>query len=337
MKDALISVIMPVYNAQERLEKSIEAVLYQTYYKLELILVDDGSKDHSPEICDGFAQKDPRVRVIHQQNSGVSAARNKGIQKSTGDLIAFVDADDKILPNAYEMVLAEWEEDTDLMVFGMIFDYYKNGQRVKAVERRIDQKICIPKESLSQYFFELHEANYFLPCWNKVFRASVLKDNQILFESKMAILEDFKFVLDFLQKAQRVCALPETYYRYYNNLDSAQIKKRPSINYFENFRILDERIRAFANEISLNTHTGRLNGMILRNYLIAVEKIFSGGQPFSEKYRQMKSILATKEVQLALSSAQVTGARLSLVTFLIRKKCYRLLAAMFFINDRLHG
>jgi hypothetical protein len=77
--------------------------------------------------------------------------------------------------------------------------------------------------------------------------------------------------------------------------------------------------------------------MILRNYLIAVEKIFSAGQPFSEKFTQMKSVLQTSEVQRALSTAQVSGARLSLVTFLIHKKCYRLLAAMFFINDRLHA
>jgi glycosyltransferase involved in cell wall biosynthesis len=198
MNNSLISIIMPVYNAQERLEKSIEAVLFQTYYNLELILVDDGSKDQSAEICDRFAQKDTRVRVIHQENSGVSAARNHGIDISKGDLIAFVDADDKILPNAYEMVLAEWENDMDLMIFGMTFDYYKKGKLAKQVQRSIDEKVCFTKERLDKYFFELHEANYFLPCWNKVFRASVIKENKIIFESKMAILEDFKFVLDFL-------------------------------------------------------------------------------------------------------------------------------------------
>lgn len=101
-----ISIIVPVYNAQRYLDKCIASILGQTYPHIELILVDDGSRDSSGAICDRWAEKDPRVKVIHQKNQGVSAARNAGLDIADGDFIGFVDADDEIAPETYETALA---------------------------------------------------------------------------------------------------------------------------------------------------------------------------------------------------------------------------------------
>lgn len=100
-----VSVIVPVYNGQRYLDKCIASILGQTYSHLELILIDDGSQDSSGDICDRWAAKDPRVKVIHQKNQGVSAARNAGLDVVTGDYIGFVDADDEIAPETYEIAL----------------------------------------------------------------------------------------------------------------------------------------------------------------------------------------------------------------------------------------
>ena len=95
-KEPLITVVVPIYNVEDYLNKCIESIVNQTYKNLEIILVDDGSPDNSPKMCDDWAKKDKRIKVIHKENGGVSSARNIGIDKSKGEWITFVDADDWI-------------------------------------------------------------------------------------------------------------------------------------------------------------------------------------------------------------------------------------------------
>ena len=100
----LISIVVPVYNAEKTLEKCLDSILCQTYHCLEIILVNDGSTDSSGNICDDYATKDNRIQVIHKQNGGVSSARNVGIDAASGDYIGFVDSDDWIDPRMYEVL-----------------------------------------------------------------------------------------------------------------------------------------------------------------------------------------------------------------------------------------
>ena len=100
-----ISVIVPVYKAEKFLSNCIKSILNQTYHDLEVILVDDGSPDSSGQICEEYAKKDNRIKVIHQKNAGVAAARNVGLDLATGDYITFVDSDDYIRPQMYEKML----------------------------------------------------------------------------------------------------------------------------------------------------------------------------------------------------------------------------------------
>ena len=102
MENALISVIVPVYNAEKYLADCVQSIISQTYRNLEIILVDDGSKDSSGSICDSFAEKDSRIKVIHQENAGVSAARNHGLDECHGEYVSFVDSDDYYSTNLFE-------------------------------------------------------------------------------------------------------------------------------------------------------------------------------------------------------------------------------------------
>lgn len=104
-REETISVIVPVYKVEALLTRCVDSILGQTYERLEVILVDDGSPDGSGKLCDAYAQKDPRVRVIHKENGGLSSARNAGLDVATGEYIAFVDSDDWLVPEAYEWML----------------------------------------------------------------------------------------------------------------------------------------------------------------------------------------------------------------------------------------
>ncbi len=114
MKDILISVIVPVYKAEEKLDRCVESIVGQTHRNLEIILVDDGSPDSSPEICDKWALRDSRIKVIHKKNAGASSARNAGLSVATGEYVAFVDSDDWIKPDMYSSLLE------DVRIFGVM-------------------------------------------------------------------------------------------------------------------------------------------------------------------------------------------------------------------------
>ena len=129
-KDILVSVIVPVYNVEEYLCRCVDSILSQTYHNLEVILVDDGAKDNSGTICDDYAARDARVRVVHKENGGLSSARNAGIDIARGDYLEFVDSDDWIEPDAVEsMVSMVLEHQVELVVGGRYDVKAKTGQR----------------------------------------------------------------------------------------------------------------------------------------------------------------------------------------------------------------
>lgn len=137
-----ISVIVPVYNVEPYLCRCVDSILGQTYENLEVILVDDGSPDNSGAICDAYAQKDPRVRVIHQENGGLSAARNAGIDAATGAYLAFVDSDDYLEADAYERMLSAAKKfDVPVVVAGRWDVSGKTGEKALGLCPKVQEKI----------------------------------------------------------------------------------------------------------------------------------------------------------------------------------------------------
>lgn len=136
----LISVIIPVYNMEKYLRRCLDSVLAQDYTNLEILVVDDGSTDGSWAICQEYARKDARITVIHQENGGLSAARNTGLDRATGAYIAFVDSDDYILPNMYSAMLAcKNREDADIPV--ALWQYEKADGTQTVAREKIDPSI----------------------------------------------------------------------------------------------------------------------------------------------------------------------------------------------------
>ena len=219
MYDKLVSVVIPVYNVEKYLDRCIESIVNQTYRNLEIILVDDGSPDNCPEMCDNWAEKDNRIKVIHKKNAGLGMARNSGIEAATGTYILFIDSDDYIDLSTVEKCVCESEHDkNDIVVFGMC-DAFADGT---VAEHPIKTGACkftgkqIIDEILPQLF--TNETGADISVCNKMYRLELIKNNGVRFYSEREFLsEDAVFNLEIFKYTESVSFVPEIFYYYYKN------------------------------------------------------------------------------------------------------------------------
>ena len=206
----LLSVIVPIYNVEKYLPKCIDSILAQNYSEIEVILVDDGSPDGCPEICDNYAEKDKRIVVIHQKNLGVSAARNAGLKAAHGEYIGFVDPDDWISPSMYqEMITALERENADLAICG--YDYYDENGAVDT-KRRYKEKadeIITQKELMSRFSDMPPTVRHGVV--NKLFRKKLM--NGIIFPEKLSSSEDVYFINKYSKKVKKAVVIHKPFYK----------------------------------------------------------------------------------------------------------------------------
>lgn len=168
-----ISVIVPVYKVEAYLDRCVQSIVNQSYRNLEIILVDDGSPDRCPEMCESWAKKDPRIRVIHKKNGGLSDARNAGMAVATGAYIAFLDSDDWIQPNMYELLLQRIKEDhSDISACGVEM-FWEDGSREPCMLTPAGTHVLNHKQAMSAI---LQESLLKQPVWYKLYRADLIRD-----------------------------------------------------------------------------------------------------------------------------------------------------------------
>ena len=220
----MISIIVPVYQAEKYLDRCIKSVLNQTYKQIELILVDDGSTDGSAAICDGYAAKRDNVKVIRQSNAGVSSARNKGLDAACGDYVMFVDADDYIAPSLCEDLSAYIDENTDVIIAALTADYGESKKNV-----RVAEAVNLSLQDLKKNF----DLYYKIPLLNspcgKLYKRSVIFGVRFCAEVKTG--EDLLFNLECYGKADNIKIVPVTGY-YYNRTNTDSATKKFKEEYF---------------------------------------------------------------------------------------------------------
>lgn len=211
MMKSLLSVIIPVYNVEQYLSECLESVCRQTYRHLEIILIDDGSLDHSGQICDMWANRDDRILVIHKENGGVSTARNEGLLASSGDFIGFVDSDDWIKPDMYEKLMMAIS-DADMACCGYV-DYPLGTTDTPAPK---GTKTCTASNSAEAAWHLYEKDGYFTAIWNKVYRREALiKDGAFIqMDPKLSWGEDEVWLAQVLKNCSRVSFVPEALYHW---------------------------------------------------------------------------------------------------------------------------
>lgn len=240
-QDVLVSVIVPVYGTEGYLPACIESILNQSYHNLQIILIDDGSPDKCPEICDCYAERDSRILVIHQNNAGVSSARNTGLCHAAGEYVMFVDSDDELTTNAVELLMLDaLTYDADIVSappIGSSEEKYTQGNR--------STSDCVVFQGDDSLLWALRGENNTNSVWSKVFRKAFIENIQ--FEPGKNINEDGYFMfLCFLRKPLHIRKKVAVYN--YNNRPDSSSRQTFSDKYLSMLYFCERKKEIIASE-----------------------------------------------------------------------------------------
>ena len=211
----MLSVIIPAYQCAATLEKTVDSILNAGLSDYEIIIVDDGSLDGTEEICDLLAKNHGQIRCVHQENAGVSAARNRGLREAAGDYIWFFDADDSVDRNAMHNVtecLAK--EKPDMLVFGMSFDYYHNENLYRRDELLPPVSGPVYPNDCVGHLYRMFTGNALSSLCNRVIKRDILTQQKFTLREDMFLYEDLEFVLRIWNQCESVFFVREAIYRY---------------------------------------------------------------------------------------------------------------------------
>lgn len=222
--NAKITIVVPIYNVEKYLDRCIESLVHQSYKNIEIILVDDGSPDRCPSMCDEWAKKDIRIKVIHKKNQGLGMARNTGIENATGDYICFVDSDDYISPvtieKSYEKIM---DSRADIVYYGFS-DVGSDGKIVKEYKPEPLRKIYEGEKVQTEFLPELISpagTNLMMSVCMALFSMDVIRKTKWrLVSEREVISEDLYSLLVLFKDIQKVAIISEAYYFYCRNEES---------------------------------------------------------------------------------------------------------------------
>lgn len=320
-----ISVILPIYNVESYLRRGLDSVINQTYTNLEIILIDDGSKDKSAEICDEYALKDNRIKVIHKANGGVSSARNEGLKAATGDYITFMDPDDILDANMYlELYNAIETNNSDLAMCGYKHIFEKDELEKIVIENNLAK---IETESIYPYLLKIgsteKDGNIYtdniMGCvWRVLFKKEILKG--ITF-ADLKLSEDLVFIIDVFDKNPKVAIVDKNLYGYVQRISSAMhsFNENKIEQKLKSFKTVLEKTEG---KVSIEQHSAYkyhiyasiINELLKNNQFGLIEKYINSDF--------MKSLNSEENYKLAQKNAK--GLSHKIAYFMIRHKKLKL-------------
>jgi len=299
-----LSVIMPVYNVEKYLPTMVDSVLAQTYRDFELIMVDDGSTDGSGALCDDYAARDARVRVIHKENGGVSTARNTGIEAARGEYIYFADSDDYLYPETLETMMREIGDRDFLMM------EYAQGARTEFEEVSRERVATVHARLIADDFEGL--CHLFIPILGdlgglprSLVRRDIIIDNNLRFSTKFRVGEDMAFSFNYIRHIRSAVRIDYQGFYYMQNSGSAMhdYRRIPEDAYFNmTAQIFDANIEHF--QLTEKQKEDWLDCFAKRHYFVYIPFLLKGYQPEcrvprQERLRRWKKVRNDKLFQHA--------------------------------------
>lgn len=247
-----VSIVVPVYNVEKYLDRCIDSLVNQTLKDIEIILVDDGSPDNCPQMCDAWADRDSRIKVVHKENGGLGSARNAGLAEITGKYVAFVDSDDFVELNTYSTLFdVAQEEQCDVVYMGYT-NHCPNGEcRQHCTFNFLCSNHSGIKKYIAKFLYECDkhaDSGAVESACMSIYRSSIIKDNNVRFMSEREYLsEDTLFNMDFFAYCTKLRCVPVAYYHYcYNETSLTHSFKEAKL--YNNFRLCEaliERLRKY--------------------------------------------------------------------------------------------
>ncbi len=293
----LVSIVVPVYNVKDYLKKCLDSIIGQTYRRIEIILVDDGSNDGSEKIVDDYSKTDNRIVVIHKENGGLSSARNVGIDMAKGDYITFVDSDDFVDSNMIEKMLKEAvDRSADLVICNRIY-YYENGKTI--VKKKYDKTAeMTPCESLRELMLG---KKYDMAAWAKMYKKELFNDIRFPVGK---ISEDYFVMYKLFDLSNKVVLIPDHLYYYAQRKGS--ISKTPKLRYDYIDAAKEQRdyiLKKYPNMTDLAHAAYGLSHMTVYDIYIR-----NGGRCNSEMIREFRG--AVKEELSHIHKSHVSHTRM---------------------------
>lgn len=316
MSQPLISVIIPIYKVEQYLRQCIDSVIAQSYDNLDIILVDDGSPDASPAICEEYATSDNRIRVIHKSNGGISDARNVGIGASWGEYIFFLDADDYIAPNCIQE-LVDTSSSGAFVISGYKLDYSANNTIIEANQTYNNYL------SIKEYLADFHNlfATKFNYAWGKLYKREILITNKITFSTEISLAEDLLFNLEYYRYCNNgITAIHYDGY-YYRQHGSSTLSKKFDKRMFDWNELSYNAVRKFLKEFGCFSDKNRehLYQNIAGNYQYGFYLIATNSQMATrEKVEMIRRYIATPIYQDSLSVKQKKRIDYRLLQWLLK-------------------
>lgn len=338
-----ISIIVPVYNSEKYLKKTIQSILRQTYEEFELILVDDGSTDSSGKICDEFQNMDSRIRVVHKKNGGICSARNEGLRIAKGRYIGFCDNDDLFLENLLQDNLAlAIHYNADVVRFSRRRTDIYNGETISVRETRGFNNRFVPNDKFVEYFKEINSAGEGV--WAGIYKKEFLDRHAIRFDENMKYgYEDLNYIIQIYMNHPSVVLNNKVYYHWImrtehstsaktniNNIQSLMLCLEAKKQLYEEYKMEKTKVDLWIQELSaricqvIKYVDPRKSNMTLKECLNVLE-YFGTCSVFQGQYKLIEILKMTKR----------TGVNASLVYFLFTKRMYWLLYSLVIFKSRL--
>ncbi len=331
----LVTVVIPIYNVEQYLDRCINSVVNQTYKNLEIILVDDGSPDNCPAMCDAWVQKDSRIKVVHKENGGLGYARNSGMEVATGKYIFFFDSDDSIeLTLVEKCVNAAQEHNSELVIFGRnnVYDDGRVEPRAIKVSDLYFEGEAVKTEILPYLY--TYELGFGVSAWGKMYSLEMLRNNSLLFKSEREIIsEDSYFTLELFSVLNNLSIVPECLYNYYkrdNSLSRAYKEGRQERNDVFLNKCLEYIESAQLPKKTTYHVMSRYHGLTLGTLM----QIYRSDLPKDKKKKELKSVMKNPNLVATLGDEVLCldSKVARLFWKVLRKKCYFLCNLLLWYN-----
>lgn len=322
-----ISVIVPVYRVESVLKRCVDSILAQSYENMEIVLVDDGSPDGCPALCDEYAALYPNILSIHKENGGLTSAWKEGVRHASGELLGFVDSDDWIEPDMYERLAAAMKRyEADIAMAGLTFDYEDKSYPPRRETNRMERE-CYRGEDLKELWPVLLNDGSFIGRTiqpsrvTKLFRRELVEHNLQLWDERVSVGEDLQMVFAAVLDARCICQIPD-YYPYHYWYNQSSMTGQYDAEYLGKIKFLQERLQDISDRKGIYDFRPQIRNDFLSLAIMAVKNEIwrNHRDSFRQVLKNVRAMCRDESVREALSHHTMDRLGLSVKLYIFMMK-----------------